>query len=73
MNWRPEGWENPHEEYHDICDVPTVQDAEYEAFESGADEMLEGLFQMARESPTGTFTIDVREQNIYMENNNEKK
>ena len=38
-NWRPEGWVNPNEEYHDICDVPTVQDAEYEAYEAGADAM----------------------------------
>lgn len=41
--WRPEGWINPNEDYHDICDVPTVQDAEYEAFEAGADAMLKEL------------------------------
>jgi len=71
MKWRPEGWRIKGGEYYDNSDGQA--DAYIEGFESGADEMLEGLFQMVRESPTGTFTIDVREQNIYMENNNEKK
>jgi len=41
--WRPKEWGNPNEEYHNVCDVPTVQDAEYEAYEAGADAMLEAL------------------------------
>ena len=41
--WRPEGWEKPNEEYHDICDIPTVQDAEYDAFEAGADAIVKAL------------------------------
>ncbi len=36
-----------------------------DAFEAGADAMLEGLFKMAEESPTGTFVIDSRTVNIY--------
>jgi len=42
-NYRPEGWKNPNEEYYNACDIPTVQDAEYEAFEAGADAIIEGL------------------------------
>ena len=41
--WRPKGWVNPNEEYYNVCDVPTVQDAEYEAYEAGADAMLKAL------------------------------
>jgi len=43
--WRPEKWKNPNEEYyHLITDLPmTVQDAEYEAYEAGADAMLKAL------------------------------
>ena len=40
---RPKNWENPFEEYHNALDVPTVQDCEWEAFEAGADAMLEAL------------------------------
>lgn len=35
--------------------------------ECGADAMLEALFKMAKESPTGTFVIDSHEQYIYLE------
>lgn len=35
--------------------------------EFGADAMLEGLFEMAKESPTGTFVIDSRVVNIFNE------
>lgn len=49
MSWRPEGWENPHimcEECNDChwggdnCDGDMF---EHEAYEAGADAMLEGL------------------------------
>ena len=64
-NWRPEGWKNPNEEYHDICDVPTVQDAEYGAYEAGADAILDALWKMAEESPTGKFILDSNIHHIY--------
>jgi len=71
MKWRPEGWDNP---YLGVDEDGFDKEYQgYDSYEAGADEMLEGLFKMARESPTGTFTIDVREQNKYMENNNAKE
>lgn len=41
--WRPKDWKNPNDEYHNAFDIPTVQDAEWEAYEAGADAMLEAL------------------------------
>ena len=64
MNFRPEGWKNPNEEYYNVCDVPTVQDGEYEAYEAGADAMIDALFELAKQSPTGTFVIDSKGENI---------
>ncbi len=42
-------------------------DAETEAniWEAGADAMLEALWKMAKESPTGTFTFDANEINVF--------
>lgn len=65
--WRPPDWKNPNEVYHDAFDILTVQDAEYDAYEAGADALLEALFQMAKESPTKTFTIDSRVINIFQQ------
>lgn len=36
-----------------------------QAFELGADAILAALFKMAKESPTGTFTIDSQTVTIY--------
>lgn len=64
--YRPEGWKNPNKDYyHAFPDVPSVQDVEYEAYEAGADAILEALWKMAKESPTGTFTLDSNMVNIY--------
>jgi len=46
--YRPIDWNNPHEEYHNVCDIPTVQDAEYEAYEAGADAMLTHIIELTR-------------------------
>jgi hypothetical protein len=37
------------------------------AYEAGADAMLDALFKLAKASPTGTFVIDSKVQNIYQE------
>jgi len=49
--WRPEGWVK---EYGDNSE-----------YEDGADAILEALFKMAKQSPTGTFIIDSNVINIY--------
>ena len=55
--WRPEGWENPltpqrlAEDHNDFEDVA-------QAYESGADAILAGIWKMAKESATGTFVFD---------------
>ena len=57
--WRPKGWENrPYEVGKDNM-------AYHNAFEAGADAMLDALFKMAKESPTGTFVIDSKGINIF--------
>ena len=53
---RPKDWKNPNEEYYGKCDIPTVQDAEYGAYEAGADAMLvalkeEGVFTYGHHTP----------------------
>ena len=50
VNYRPEGWKQPKNLY---CQA------------AGADAMLEGLWKMANESPTKTFTLDASEPIIY--------
>ena len=60
--YRPEGWKNPRSNDGEAEDTYS----HYE-FEDGADALLEGLFKMAKESPTGTFIIDSREYHVYCE------
>ncbi len=63
-NWknnRPEGWENPYP-------VEAMTYPEHQArkiFEAGADAMLEAIWKMAKESPTGTFAFDTHTINIF--------
>lgn len=63
--WRPEGWEK----IRSICARRYIKDLAsgktVNAFEDGADALLKALFKMAEESPTKTFTIDSRNQQIY--------
>jgi len=58
MTWRPEDWISRKRE---ACEFGPYQCEEF--FEDGADAMLEALWKMAKESPTGTFTFDTREIN----------
>jgi hypothetical protein len=73
--WRPEGWENNYEVAQKEVEkelkkagvnlpekvyTKTSDEIICAAFEDGADEMLDALFKLAKESPTGTFTIDSR-------------
>jgi hypothetical protein len=51
--WRPNGWK---------CKYQGKKANRY--FELGASAMLNELFRLATESPTGTFTIDSHSQNI---------
>ncbi len=66
--WRRKGWKNPYAEYHNAFKgIFTVQDAEYEAFEAGADAMLKAIWKLAEESPTKTFTFDKNHFHVYRE------
>ena len=51
--WRPNGWK---------CKYQGKEANHY--FELGASAMLSELFRLAKESPTGTFTIDSHAVNI---------
>ena len=74
--WRPEGWKNPFDEEIESMEAecrkrgidPTWHGEAgvgQKAYEAGADEILEGLWKLAEESPTKTFTIDARGIHIY--------
>ena len=72
MRWRPKRWENPFSLKRGemgITDPMPLRVLLKDAFEAGADAMLEGLFGLAMESPTGTFTIDSRVYQNYKEGN----
>ena len=57
-NWRPEeGWKNPYGTYVTEWQDEFVEGLRHSAFEEGADAMLDVLFKLAKESPTGTYTI----------------
>ncbi len=63
MSWRPDGWENP---YNFMTGEPIPKwKGKSESFEEGADALLEALFKLAKESPTGTFVIDSKVVDIY--------
>lgn len=54
MSYRPKGFKNP---YGPIgADLKKMGNEI--AYEAGADAMLEGLWEMAKESPTGEFSFD---------------
>ena len=74
--WRPDkDWRNPYKDAVDDLKLPantkvyrhTMEKIVIAAFEDGADAMLDALFEMAKESPTGAFVIDSKEQHIYLE------
>jgi len=73
--WRPKkGWENPYRHYEippsrPIKDVICEEECNVGnyAYEAGADAMLEAIWKMAKESPTGTFIFDTNTINIFSE------
>ena len=60
MTYRPPGWKNP---YQDMGTTEYV--CAFGLYEAGADAMLKALFEMAKNSPTGMFTIDGHSINVY--------
>lgn len=62
---RPEGWEDAKATIKKKAYVGCWLGDDDKLIEAGAEAMLEGLFQMAKESPTGTFVIDSKEVHIY--------
>jgi len=62
---RPKGWVTPFEEEGDILDNYLAR--RKIDFESGADAYEAALWKMAKESPTGTYTIDSHAVNIFIE------
>ena len=67
-NDRPPEWKNPNEKYHNAFDIPTVQDAEWEAYEAGADALL----KLLRASGTKTDSFRTNHNPIYMSNPQQK-
>ena len=65
--WRDKNFKNPYgnEWYMSSC---PQQYARGEAYETGYNDCLNALFKLAKESPTGTFVIDSKEQHIYVDN-----
>ena len=75
-DWRPKGWENPIPVILPIPDNFQEGGAWHKhlLFEAGADAMLEALWKLAKESPTGTFVFDSNTVTIYItkgENNDD--
>ncbi len=78
---RPKDWENPWNDPKNIVkfdknfmsmrtkDGTSPEDVmrqdRRDIYEAGADAMLEALFKMAEESPTGTFHVSSRVINIF--------
>ena len=68
QTWRPPNWDK-------INPIPIGKSMSFafnreELYKHGercTDAILEALFKLAKESPTGTFTIDSRIVNIYEE------
>ena len=59
MGWRPDGWRK----FWDSKDGMMAD--EEDIYEAGADAILEALFKLASESPTGTFTFNSLEVTVY--------
>ena len=72
--WRPKGWlsspcdncpSKVEDSYGLFCDISCGKATAYANQEAGADAMLESLFKLAKESPTGTFVIDSTVINVF--------
>ncbi len=65
--WRPDGWVREQSIYFERNQpVSPYYKTREKDYESGANAILEALFKLAKESPTGTFIIDSREAYIYL-------
>ena len=65
--WRPEGWDAEAivvGTYQELT-IESIAEKERNLVEAGADAMLRAIWQLAAESPTGTFTMDSRSVNIF--------
>ncbi len=63
--WRPKGWENP---FAFVTGEPIPKyEEKHHAYEEGADAMVEAIWELAKESPTGTFVFDSKVVCIYGE------
>ena len=60
--WRPDNW-SPTE----LFAKTPVYTSGVDYIEMGADAMIDALFELAKKSPTGTFTIDSTVISIYKE------
>ena len=65
--WRPEGkrWREKRNKYLNKHTMLAISVENMDTYEAGADAILEALFKMAKESPTGTFVIDSNITNIF--------
>ena len=75
--WRPDNWYTEYpdacmscpnvseDEWGKLCDLPCGEYTARSNFEAGADALLKELFRLAKESPTGTFTIDSEIITVY--------
>ena len=78
--WRPKKWRNPYskgnvrhldrttlrcEMKDGTCMDNLIREARKHTFEEGAEAMLEALFKLAEESPTGKFEIDTHTVNVF--------
>lgn len=65
MNYRPPDWDKLKAEIFGDVAIHTA----HEDFlvEAGADAMLEAIWKLAKNSPTGTFTFDTNTINIFEE------
>jgi len=70
-NWennRPNGWNNPFalkKRQFGITDPFETRVLLKNAYEAGADAMLEAIWKMAKESPTGVFFFDSNIHQVY--------
>jgi len=73
-SWRPKGWKNSYKDlpivHLEWDDGRVIHYSPPVIYEAGADDLYDALWKMAKESPTGTFTLDTNTINIYNEEDN---
>ncbi len=63
-NWRPEDWFQGGG-LHDEVNGEYKENFMTNAYETGADAILDAMWKLAEESPTKTFTIDANCKQVY--------